>query len=359
MLINDQEILTHIRTQYPGFQSYNLNDCLLTEEKSFITINDIHKVDETNINLDKDIFVRNLVPNRQTNCANLRLFCDSLNADGSGLGDEVYKELEYYNRTYTRAFLKNGSHWVDLRAFFVACDKVKEQIGNPNPRALFDVCKYVGLDKGLFDSANVKLNLVNMRALYELFYIETRKSNYDLIIQPVTTSRAVNENNITEYSTLLVSKYFSNFDLHRDIKFDHEHQVFGVIAGLAARKQRPFAQVTPYYYCFDLFKLLQNEYSYLQFDVKITDTPGKVMLVNNKPVAHQVLLKKKRVESHLSPYTKRSASIISGSKKSFPAYREIYDHTTPYELTTLSQGEINELLQSGEGMIVYQVDETV
>lgn len=358
MIISKSDIIEYIRSHYRGFEKYHYGNELIIEEKDFIIVNDIYKVDESRLNMDKDIFISGILPERQTNSGNIRLLCEALNADGSGLGDDVYQALEEYNRHYTRAFLKNGAHWVTLEAFFKALEKIKKSIGNYNPRSFVQISKYSGLSANILDSSNVKLNLFDLRTLYELVCIENRKLNYDILIQPVTTFS--DKTNLgMEYETLYQSKYFKNFELHKDIKVDHEYHVNGVLTGLSARKKRPFASAKVHYYCFDLFKLLNMDYSYLKLKTSKTDAFDGVVLLNQKPLAHQVMLKKIKVSCSFSFYTSIATRLLTGLSNSSPKFREIYDYTRPVELSSLSSGERRDLLASGEGMLVYRVDRTV
>jgi two-component system, sensor histidine kinase ChiS len=359
MLITDESILKHIRSTYKNYSDYSFNNSPLNEEKDFIVIKDIHEINEATIDLTKDIYVRNLHSNRQTNCGNIQMLCDSLNAEANGLAEEVYKALENYNKSYTKAYLKSGSRWVDLKAFFVACDKAKEIIGNKNPRIFFNISKYSSLiDKSLLKSSNTKLNIVNLRTLYELMYIEARKSNYDVFLQPVTTLSKL-EDNVSKLETFIVSKYFNNFSLHTEMKFDHEFHVFGVISGLAVRKKGEFGKIKPYYYQFRLVDLLTKDFAYLNLDIKIESGIDQAVFVNNKKIAHKALLKRKLVNCNFSSTSKVSAKLLLNSNKKLPNDTYIYDASEPIELTSISNAELTNLIDSGEGMLVYQIDETL
>src|SRR5688572_3932882 len=107
MLIADEEILEHIRSNYIGYNTYDFSENFISEEKDFIVVKDIHEINEDVLDISKDIFVRGLQVSRQTNCINISNLCDSLNAESCDLGEEVYKELEKHNKIYTKAFLRN------------------------------------------------------------------------------------------------------------------------------------------------------------------------------------------------------------------------------------------------------------
>lgn len=145
MLITDNKIIDYIRSTYAGFSNYVFKDRPIVEEEHFTVVKDIHEVNNDDINIAKDVFIRGLQPNRQTNSINIMNICESVNAETGGLGEEIYTAIEEYNKIYTKAFLRNGSRWVDLKAFTLCCDKAKEIMGNQNPRILFNIAKYTHL----------------------------------------------------------------------------------------------------------------------------------------------------------------------------------------------------------------------
>lgn len=351
MLYSDQEILSFIQTNYPGYENYHFSEEPIDEQRPFIVVKDIHEINEDILNISKDIFIRDLKENRQTNSINISNICDSLNAESCDMGEEVYKALKEYNRIYTKAYIRNGSRWVDLKAFNLACDKAKELICNKNPRVLFSISKYSHLlNAFLFNSANLRLSLVSLRCCLELMHAEIRKMNYDMVMRPVTTTIQGND-----CETLIQTKYVTNFFLHKDIMFDHEYQVFGTIAGIAARKQRGvFAKIKPYYYQFNLYDLLAREYAYLQLTIEVSD---KAILINHKQIAHKVLLKKRKIGTDFSSFSKLTAKRFL--KRPLPKETYIYDYSNPIELDTLSASRLKELIDSREGMLVYQVDKTL
>src|SRR5690606_5801858 len=142
MLITDSEIIEHIRKTYVGYSSYVFKDVPIAEEGPFVVVRDIHEVNNDHINISKDVFIRGLNPERQTNSINIMNICESVNAETGGLGDKIYASIEKYNKIYSRSFLRNGSRWVDLKAFAICCEKAKEIMDNRNPRILFNIAKY-------------------------------------------------------------------------------------------------------------------------------------------------------------------------------------------------------------------------
>src|SRR5690606_13517185 len=117
MQITDDNILDYIRNTYAGYSDYDFKDRPLVEEEYFTVVRDIHEINNDQINISKDVFIRGLHPNRQTNSINIMNICESVNAETGGLGEKIYARLEQYNKIYTKAFLRNGSRWVDLKAF--------------------------------------------------------------------------------------------------------------------------------------------------------------------------------------------------------------------------------------------------
>lgn len=361
MLITDEALQDHIRNNYKGYLSYNFPDVAINEEEEFSVVRDLYEVNENAINLDKDVYVRNLKHNRQTNCFNLQMMCESLNVDGNELGEEIFKELERYNKTFNKAYIRNGKNWTDLAAFFVACEKAKEVLGNKNPRVFFNISKFFFmLSKQTLNSANIKLDYVNLRSQFELMFIDARNSNFDVIIQPVCTKISKIENR-EEYETTMMSKYIHNFPLHKELRFDHEHHVFGVVSGLAARTNMKgiFGRIKAYSYQFRLLDLLRNEYAYLNLNPVIGNGIEEPVFINGKQIAHKVLLKKQKVRCNFSAFSMRTAKLMLGKDKQMPEYKYVYDCINPIELSTLTQEEIYELIESREGIVVYLIDETL
>lgn len=354
MLITDSEILEYIRKKYVGYSKYVFKDTLIAEEDNFIVVADIHEVNEDHIDISKDVFIRGLHPNRQTNSINIMNICDSINAETGGMGEEIYKFLEGYNKIYTKAFLRNGSRWVDLEAFNLCCEKAKELMGNQNPRVLFNIAKYTHLlNLSSLNSSNLRLSLVSLRSCLELMHLEIRKMNYDMLMRPITTLSQGKD-----FLTLVATKYISNFELHSEIRLDHEFQVFGTIAGLSARKNRGrFGEIKAYYYQFDLISVLRSDYGYLNLAFTIEDTLKAPLIINNKQIAHKVLLRRKRITANFSGFSKLTSRLIPRYSLSKETY--IYDYENPIELNTLSIHEIKRLLDTKNGMLVYYVDETL
>lgn len=354
MLITDNKIIDYIRSTYAGFSNYVFKDRPIVEEEHFTVVKDIHEVNNDDINITKDVFIRGLQPNRQTNSINIMNICESVNAETGGLGEEIYTAIEEYNKIYTKAFLRNGSRWVDLKAFTLCCDKAKEIMGNQNPRILFNIAKYTHLlNVSSINSTNLRLSLVNLRSCLELMHLEVRKMNYDMIMRPITTYSEGNDN-----VTLVVSKYVTNFDLHHDIKFDHEFQVLGSIAGISARKNRGrFGEIKAFYRQFDLISVLKHDYGYLNLSFKIENSIKAPILINNKQVAHKVLLRRKRISATFSRFSKFTTRLIPKYSLSKETY--IYDYENPIELNSVPINELKLLLDSKEGMLVYYVDETL
>ncbi|HLT87369.1 MAG TPA: ATP-binding protein [Sphingobacterium sp.] len=354
MLITDSEILNYIRKTYAGYSNYVFKDLPIVEEDFFIVVKDIHEVNNDHINISKDVFIRGLHPNRQTNSINIMNICDSVNAETGGLGEEIYQAIEQYNKIYTKAFLRNGSRWVDLKAFNLCCDKAKEIMGNNNPRILFNISKYTHLlNLSSLNSSNLRLSLVGLRSCLELMHLEIRKMNYDMIMRPITTLSEGKDN-----VTLVATKYVTNFALHRDIKFDHEFQVFGTIAGLSARKNRGrFGEIRAFYYQFDLVSVLRHDYGYLELQFTVEESIKAPIFIHNKQIAHKVLLRRKTITSNFAGFSKLTSRLIPKYSLSKETY--IYDYDNPVELNTIPIQELKTLLDSGEGMLVYLVDETL
>lgn len=354
MSITDKEILDFIRNTYEGYRNYVFKDVPIAEEEDFTVVRDIHEVNNDLINISKDVFIRGLHPNRQTNSINIMNICDSVNAETGNLGEEIYKTIEQYNKIYTKAFLRNGSRWVDLKAFTLCCDKAKEIMGNQNPRILFNIAKYTHLlNASSINSSNLRLSLVNLRSCLELMHLEVRKMNYDMIMRPITTYSDGNDN-----VTLVVSKYVTNFVLHHDIKFDHEFQVLGSIAGISARKNRGrFGEIKALYRQFDLVSVLRLDYGYLNLFFTVEDSIKAPIFIHNKQIAHKVLLRRKKVTSNFSRFSKFTTRLIPKYCLNKEAY--IYDYENPIELNSLPINELKLLLDSNEGMLVYWVDETL
>jgi signal transduction histidine kinase/DNA-binding NarL/FixJ family response regulator len=354
MVIDDQEILQYIRNHYKGFENYNFKVALISDEGKFIVVKDIHEINEDLLDVSKDIFIRGLQLNRQTNSINIVNICDSVNAEISGFDEEIYKALEEYNKIYTKAFLRNGSRWVDLKAFNLCCEKALEVIGNRNPRTMFNISKYTYLlNNNLLNTANIRLSLVNLRSCLELMHLEIRKMNYDMVMRPVTT---IDTGDGSE--TIIKSKYVSNFKLHYDLNFDHENLVFGTLAGLVARKNSGvFGDVRPYLYQFDLIDLLKRDYAYLNLDIEVREEPAHPVFVNNKQIAHQVVLKKKIVTGNFSPFSSLTGKLLARYK--FPKSADVFDYENPIELAAYSTDELTRLLESNDAILVYRIDETL
>lgn len=354
MVIDDQEILQLIRNTYKGFENYIFKDLPISDEGEFIVVRDIHEINEDCLDITKDIFVRGLQTNRQTNSINIVNICDSVNAEINGEDEKIYRSLEEYNKIYTKAFLRNGSRWVDLRAFNLCCEKALEIIGNRNPRTLFNISKYTYLlNNNLLNTANIRLSLVNLRSCLELMHLEIRKMNYDMIMRPVTTLEAKDG-----CETLIKSKYITNFKLHNDMNFYHEQLVFGTIAGLVARKNSGvFGEVRPYYYQYDLIDILKRDYAYLNLDIEVTEELGNPVYINKKQIAHKVLLKRKVLTSDFSPVSSLTGKLLARYK--FAKTEDIYDYTDPIELSSYSPEELKDLLDSRDAILVYKVDETL
>lgn len=354
MLINDDDILEYIRKKYTGYEHYIFKNSEISEEKDFVVIKDFHKINEDLIDIKKDVFVRNLQLGRQTNSINIINICDSINAEISGADEEIYAALHEFDKIYTKAFIRNGSRWVALKAFNICCDKAKEIMGNQNPRTLFNISKYTYLlNQHVLNTTNLRLSLVNLRSCLELMHLETRKMNYDMIVRPVTTT-TIDKNN----ETLIKAKYVNNFSLHDDIKFDHEFQVFGTIAGLAARKNRgQFGHIKSYYYQFDLVSTLKKDYSYLNLEIQVKEAIDAPIFVDGKQIAHKVFLKKKIVPSKFSKLSKWTGKFLQGYR--FSTEADIYDYTNPCELSSISNEELNKKLQTREVIIVYKIDSTL
>lgn len=354
MQITDDNILDYIRNTYAGYSDYVFKDRPLVEEEYFTVVRDIHEINNDQINISKDVFIRGLHPNRQTNSINIMNICESVNAETGGLGEKIYARLEQYNKIYTKAFLRNGSRWVDLKAFTLCCDKAKEIMGNKNPRILFNIAKYTHLlNVSSINSTNLRLSLVDLRSCLELMHLEVRKMNYDMIMRPITTFSEGND-----YVTLVVSKYVTNFVLHHDIKFDHEFQVLGSIAGISARKNRGrFGEIKAFYRQFDLVSVLKHDYGYLELPIEIEDSIRAPIFIHNKQIAHKVVLLRKKITANFSKFSKFTTRLIpkySLSKETF-----IYDYENPVELDSIPLNELKLLLESKTGMIVYYVDETL
>ena len=354
MLITDDEILSYIRSTYSGYEKYQFADEPLSIEHEFIVVREIHEVPENLFDFNKDILIRGLRKDRQTNTINIINFCDSINAESQGLDESIYNLVLQHNQCYTKAYLRNGSRWVALETYNLVAEKIKDLTGNPNPRTFFNVSKYTHLlNANMLNSANVRLSLVSIRSLLELLHTEVRKSNYDLVMRPVTTS--VSEKG---GQTFLKAKYFQNFALTKDLHFDHEFSVFGIIAGLCARKNRGvFGEIKTYYYQFNLVDVLENDYSYLDLKIEVHEGLERPVFVNEKLLAHRVLLKKKYVSCNFSPASKFTSKLLKHSivKKE----EDIYDYSNPIELHSLSEEERTRLIQTGEGIIVYRVDNTL
>lgn len=354
MLITDEDILRYIRSTYTGYENYTFADEALSIEKEFIVVREIHEVSENLFDFNKDLLIRGLKSDRQTNTINIVNFCDSVNAESQGLDESIYETVLEHNQCYTKAYLRNGSRWVALETYNLVAGKIKELLGNRNPRIFFNVSKYTHLlNANMFNSANVRLSLVGIRSLLELLHTEVRKSNYDLVMRPVTT-------NATDKGgqTFMKAKYFQNFALTRDLHFDHEFSVFGIIAGLTARKSRGmFGEIETYYYQFDLVEVLQDEYSYLNLNIEVHEGLERPVFVNERLVAHRVLLKRKNVACNFSTASIITSKLLMNSivKKE----EDIFDYSAPIELSTLTDAELNRLLESGEGIVVYRVDNTL
>ncbi len=354
MLITDNHILEHIRNTYAGYSNYTFKDTPIEEEDLFVVVKDIHLVNNDHINISKDVYVRGLQPKRQTNSINIMNLCESVNAETAGLGEEIYSTIAQYNKIYTKAFLRNGSRWVDLKAFTVCCDKAKEIMGNQNPRILFNIAKYTHLlNLSSLNSSNLRLSLVDLRSCLELMHLEIRKMNYDMIMRPITTYSK--DDNLV---TLVHTKYVTNFSLHHDIMFDHEFQVLGTIAGLTARKNRGrFGKIKAFYYQFDLLSVLKKDYGYLKLSFTIEDSVKASIYYQSKQIAHKVLIRKKKITANFSGFSKLTTRLIPKYSLSKESY--IYDYENPIELNSIPINELKHLLDSKEGMLVYYVDETL
>ncbi|WP_256009434.1 ATP-binding response regulator [Desertivirga xinjiangensis] len=354
MILSDEAILNFIRTNYPEQSNYSFSDLKIDIQQRFVVVKDIHEVNEDEIDITKDVFVRGLNPDRQTNSVNIINICDSVAAESHGLDEEIYQELERYNRRYTKAFLRNGSRWVDLGAFNLCAMKARQLYGNLNPRTIFNISKSTYLlNNNLLNTANIRLSLVNLRSCLELMHLEIRKMNYDMIMRPVTT-QVLDKG----FETLIQTKYINNFGLSRDIHFDHEFQVFGTLAGLVARKNRGvFGNIKPYYYQYDLFKVLTADYSYLGLKVTVGNGVTEPIFVNGKQLAHKALLKRKGVNANFSSSSKLTGKLLASYK--FHKYSDIYDYTSPVELDQVNKGELDNLISSRDGIVVYLVDETL
>lgn len=354
MLITDSEIIEHIRKTYVGYSSYVFKDVPIAEEGPFVVVRDIHEVNNDHINISKDVFIRGLNPERQTNSINIMNICESVNAETGGLGDKIYASIEKYNKIYSRSFLRNGSRWVDLKAFAICCEKAKEIMDNRNPRILFNIAKYTHLlNASSINSTNLRLSLVDIRSCLELMHLEVRKMNYDMIMRPITTCSEGDE-----YLTLVASKYVTNFDLHQDIKFDHEFQVLGSIAGISARKNKGrFGEIKAFYRQFDLVSVLRHDYGYLNLSLTIEDSIKAPIFYQNRQIAHKVLLRRKQVTASFSKFSTFTTRLIP--KYSLKKETYIYDYENPIELNSISIDEVKLMLDSREGMLVYYVDETL
>jgi len=354
MLITDNCILEYIRNTYVGYEDYAFKDIPIAEELNFVVVRDIHEVNNDLINISKDVFIRGLNSKRQTNSINIMNICESINAETGGLGDSIYEAIEQYNKIYTKAFLRNGSRWVDLKTFTLCCDKAKEIMGNQNPRILFNIAKYTHLlNVSSINSTNLRLSLVDLRSCLELMHLEVRKMNYDMIMRPITTMSEGND-----YVTLVVSKYVTNFALHHDINFDHEFQVLGSIAGISARKNRgKFGEIKAFYRQFDLISILQNEYGYLNLPFIKEDSLKAPIFLHNKQIAHKVLLRRKKIIANFSRFSKFTTRLIPRYSLSKETY--IYDYENPIQLNSIPLNELKSLLDSKEGMLVYYVDATL
>lgn len=354
MLITDEEILLYIRSTYPGYEKYNFSDLALSIERFFIVIRDIHEVPETLFDFNKDILIRGLKPERQTNAINIINFCDSINAESQGMDESIYNMVLEHNKCYTKAYLRNGSRWVTLHTYNLVTEKIKDLLGNRNPRIFFNVSKYTHLlNANMLNSANIRLSLVGTRSLLELLHTEVRKANYDLVMRPVTTQLSDHGG-----QTFMKAKYFQNFALTKDLHFDHEFSVFGIIAGLTARKSRGiFGEIEAYYYQFDLIEVLENDYSYLNLKIEVHDGLERPVFVNEKLLAHRVLLKRKNVPCNFSTASIITSKLLNNSivKKE----EDIFDYDNPIELSSLTEVERTSLIESGEGIVVYRIDNTL
>ncbi|MEJ6979766.1 ATP-binding protein [Pedobacter sp. P351] len=354
MIITDEEILEFIRKSYKNHKDYKLPDAGISKEEDFTIVRDIHDINEDELDITKDIYIRKLKRNRQTNSINIINICDSVAAESNGLDEEIYAALEEYNKIYTKPFLRNGSRWVDIGAFNLCCEKARELLGNRNPRTLYNISKYTYLlNNTVLNTANLRLSLVNIRSCLELMHLEIRKMNYDMIMRPVGTF-----NRERGSETLIQTKYVNNFSLHNDIHLDHEFLVFGIIAGLVAKKNRGvFGEIKPYFYQFNLVDVLKKDYAYLGLQVNVGEGLEAPIYVNNKLIAHRVLLRKKNKNSDFSAFSRLTGRLLAGYQ--FPKSTDIYDYSDPVELQTLSQDQLDGTLKSRKGIIVYRVDETL
>jgi signal transduction histidine kinase len=372
MLITKEQIIQDINYQFNGTNSELDNlisriekeDEKIIESKNIIVVPDIHQIDENALDISKKIYLLNLNNYRQTSTRNYQLMFNSLRALGEkNIVTDIFKELKNKNPIYTKNFLLR-ENWTDLSTFFFITDLIKKYTDNPDPRSFERMGMFAGLDDetlrliDIYEGDKAKLSLkekmneimlqfASVNDVYGLAPTKNRSVNYDLLFQHITTTSKKDSHKFTNFETIYLSKYFDNFK--GDISWDHEWWVNGIWRGLAARKNKRFANLETKYFFDSMDEVLKKSYSYETFDIIKTDSITGTSLINGKEISHDVVLERKEIKCKSSLTTKLLST-------SFPKKRIVYD-PTPIEISSLPQNELQEGLDNGTYVKITHIDE--
>ncbi len=293
------------------------------------------RVDENLVDLLIPTWVTDLEPYRQTSCINFRGMIDSFKSQGVDIKSDIVTGIQQHDSRFSETYLMDTSNWTDLGAFIRMQEIVKEKTGDPNPRQFMQHGLYSGFMKTVLDMVDVLLKVSSVQVAYELLPNETRKANYDLIIQYLSTEKEGKKR-----TSRFNMKYFDNFK--GDIPIDHKWWVISIISGLAKRKKKDFAKAHVQYFEEDLMTVLSRDYAYMGWKVE-RNLDGEVT-INGDVISRQVAFQKVVEPCSIHPISKL------GMKYSYVKEREIYD---PHhvELNFFNEGQLQEGLKTKDLVI--------
>ena len=332
-----------------------------------IVIPDIHQVAENALDLEKRIYLLNLEPTRQTHTKNLHGMLMVLRSLGMApLTRDFLRGLSEIDPQLTPAFA-HGDNWISLGLFFQAANLLATLMGSSNPRAFLTYGSYGALDDWVarytelqdgFSSRRSRLSLFMDRVLIRLLRVEDiigllctkiRVLNYDIICQHLSTVPDTRADGEAAFQTHYRHKYFENF--RGDMEWLHEWWAIGCYCGVVARKNVGFPKCHIRYFADDLVGILENDYAAHDFQIASASDNPRVLLLNGKEIARQVLIRRKEMAC-------QAGFLVRRFSDAFPSRRTIYSEAF-CEVDGYSEHDVAEMTDSREFALLWRCCQTV
>lgn len=254
------------------------------DNNSVQIIEDLDKCNETLLDYEKCIFVKNLLPSKIVCNTGARDLIELMVERGIDI-QEFIKE----NSLRPKSFYYDFYQWMSLEECLVFFTAAQKELGNLNPRSFLDYGKKISsLQNNLHSFFNIIIQAINFKFIYKLVPKMNRTYNKTISIQYITGNRHKDKT----IKIILLVKFFQNFIEDFDIK--HYFWISGNLLAIPILKDYMKAECTIRYYSYDIFRLLLTDYNYLNLNVV---KKNDMIYVNNKKYLKKILLPKEKFKN--------------------------------------------------------------